>query len=176
MDQYQEIVEKCRKNDPAAQQKLYKLLASKLLGIAVRYTKSRYEAEDYVQEAFIKIFTHLDSYKGEGSFEGWAKKILVNTILKEKQKNNVLKHSIDIEESWETESHSYDMSSQISHQELLQVINALPEGQKMVFNLFVIEGYEHKEIAEMLNITEGTSKSQLFAAKKRLRELLYVEA
>lgn len=170
MDPWHDIVEKCRKNDQVAQHQLYKMLAPKLLGLSVRYTRSRFEAEDYVQEAFIKIFTHLDAYKGEGSFEGWARRITVNVILKDMQKKNVLKHSMDIEEHWDAGSHSYEISSSIGHQELLAIINKLPEGQKLVFNLFVIEGYEHKEIAEMLGISEGTSKSQLAKAKQKIIE------
>lgn len=166
------IVEQCKQNNPEAQHQLYKMLASKLMGICMRYTKSRALAEDYLQDSFIKIFTNISKFENKGSFEGWAKRVTINTILKGFSKKNVLDKSTDIEELIEQPfENKADVISGMAYQELLSFLQHLPEGKRVIFNLYVIEGYTHKEIAEQLDINEGTSKSQLAKAKEILREL-----
>ncbi len=164
-----ELVKKCINNEPAAQKELYKQLGGKLFAICLRYTKNRAEAEDWLQESFIKIFTNLKSFKFEGSFEGWAKRITVNHILSDLKKQKNLKFTDEVEENTlmvEEEAHS-----NIGKEELIRFINLLPEGKKVIFNLYVIEGYSHKEIAETLNINEGTSRGQLAKAREQLVEI-----
>lgn len=165
------IVEQCKQNNPDAQRKLYDILASKLMGICLRYTKSKDSAEDYLQESFIKIYTNISKFENKGSFEGWAKRVTVNTILKGFSKKNVLDKSNDIDGIIEPSSHQVDVISSMAHRELLSFLARLPKGKRIIFNLYVIEGYTHKEIAEQLEISEGTSKSQLAKAKEMLREL-----
>ncbi len=166
------IVEQCKQNNPEAQHQLYKLLASKLMGICMRYTKSRPLAEDYLQDSFIKIFTNISKFENKGSFEGWAKRVTINTILKGFSKKNVLDKSADIDDMIEQPfEKKADVISGMAYQELLSFLQYLPEGKRVIFNLYVIEGYTHKEIAELLDINEGTSKSQLAKAKEILRDL-----
>lgn len=176
------IVEQCKQNNPNAQLRLYNLLSSKLMGICMRYTKSRALAEDYLQDSFIKIFTNISKFENKGSFEGWAKRITINTILKGFSKKNVLDKSADIDEMIEQPfENKADAISSMAYQELLAFLQHLPEGKRVIFNLYAIEGYTHKEIAEQLGINEGTSKSQLAKAKEILRNLhinynrIYVE-
>ena len=166
------IVEQCKQNNPEAQHQLYKMLASKLMGICMRYTKSRDLAEDYLQDSFIKIFTNISKFENKGSFEGWAKRVTINTILKGFSKRNVLDKSDDIDEMIEQPfERGADIISGMAYKELLTFLQYLQEGKRVIFNLYVMEGYTHKEIAEQLDINEGTSKSQLAKAKEILRDL-----
>lgn len=167
-----ELIRRCIKDDPAAQKELYDMLAPQIMGICIRYTKSRYDADDVFQEAFIRIYGNLSQFKGEGSFEGWAKRIAVNTALKNFKVNEHENNHLDIDDVKQDGFSVENILSEINSKELLTVINELPEGYKMVFSLYVIEGYTHKEIAKMLKISEGTSKSQFFYAKKMLQKLL----
>lgn len=171
MSDLQNIIKGCKKNRADAQAALYRLLAPKLLATCIRYTKNRYEAEDFLQDAFIRIFLNIRSYKGKGSFEGWVRRVTVNVILKEFQKKSALKNSFDIDETYGMVSAIENTISKIAHGETLELLNCLPEGKKIIFNLYVLEGYSHKEIANMLGITESTSKSQLSKAKDILKEL-----
>ncbi len=161
------IIKGCEKNDKRAQKLLYEKYAATLLGIAMRYAHSKDEAEDILQDAFCKILMKIKQYKGSGSFEGWMKRIIVNTAITNYKKN--LKHYYhsdvsEISDSFVKQDQFGDHEFQMS--ELLNVINALPEGYKMVFNLYAIEGYKHREIAEMLGIEESTSKSQFSRARR----------
>lgn len=142
------------------------------MAVCVRYTKSRFEAEDIFHEAFVKVFKHIGNYKGEGSFEGWARRIFVNTAINHYNKHR--KHQTDLDYSTVAEvvPATDDVVSVLSGKELLALIDQLPEGYKMVFNLYVMEGYNHAEIGEMLQIAEGTSKSQLAKAKAYLKKIL----
>ncbi|MEJ8756907.1 sigma-70 family RNA polymerase sigma factor [Pontibacter sp. H259] len=166
-----EIIEGCKKGKASFQEKLYQLYSRRMMAVCVRYTHSRFEAEDIFHEAFVKVFKHLDSYSG-GSFEGWMRRIFVNTAINHYHKNRKLLDQLDystVEESTPAED---DIISQISGQELMEIVNKLPEGYKLVFNLYVVEGFNHREIGEMLSIAEGTSKSQLAKAKIHLKKLL----
>jgi len=167
-----ELISRCVEDDAVAQKELYDMLAPKIMGICVRYAKSRYDADDIFQESFIRIYGNLSQFKGEGSFEGWAKRIAVNTALRSFKLNEHENNHLDIDDVKQDGFSIENILSEISSKELLNVINQLPEGYKMVFSLYVIEGYTHKEIAKMMKISEGTSKSQFFYAKKMLQKLL----
>lgn len=160
------LIKKCVNNEAAAQKMLYTQLAGKLFAICLRYTRDRTEAEDWLQESFIKIFTNLHSFKFEGSFEGWAKRVVVNLVLSDMRKKKNVKFSDEIDDK-DFYTHA-EADSNIGHEELIRFISLLPEGKKLIFNLSVIEGYSHKEIAETLNITEGTSRGQLAKARELL--------
>ena len=167
------ILERCKKYDRKAQKELYDVYSPVLLGICIRYSKSREEAEDVLQDGFIKIFTKINDFKGDGSFEGWMKRIIVNTAISHYHKNKKHNEIYDIDDINETDikGHSFE-SNDFTSEELFKVIDSLPEGYKVVFNLYAIEGYKHKEIAEMLNINQNTSKSQYSRAKEKIRQKL----
>jgi RNA polymerase sigma-70 factor (ECF subfamily) len=138
--------------------------------VCLRYMSSREEAEDVLQEGFVTLFSKLDSYSGKGSFEGWARKIFVNTALMQLRKNDVLKESEDLEGAWDISSQDPTIIQNIGYQELLEIIESLPPGFRTVFNMYVIEGYSHKEIGEALGISENTSRSQLQRARVILQK------
>lgn len=163
------------KGDRAAQKRLYELLAPKMFPVCMRYIGDRVQAEDLLQEGFITLFTRLDSYKGEGSFEGWARKIFVTTALMSLRKKDALKMSDDLEAARGIKAETVNQVQNISYKELMELVMSLPDGFRTVFNLYVIEGYSHKEIGEMLGISEITSRSQLSRARiilqNRIKEL-----
>jgi RNA polymerase sigma factor (sigma-70 family) len=153
------------------QKMLYDRFASKMLGVCMRYAKDRAEAEDMLQEGFIKVFKNLARFKYEGSFEGWVRRIMVFTAI------NFFKHrSRNFKE--DLDQVNYDapfddnIISQISAKEIIALVQQLPEGYRLVFNLFAIEGYSHKEIADILDIAVGTSKSQYSRARNAMQQLL----
>jgi len=165
------LIEGCRKNKRKARNRLYNLYANKFLGVCLRYTRNKAEAEDVLHDAFIKIFTKMDQYKGNGAFEGWMRRIVVNTAiqsLRERSKTRLIIEDNEIREDKHAEDIE-DNTPLLPAKELMALIQNLPDGYKMIFNMFVIENMSHKEICERLNISEGTSKSQLFRAKKHLR-------
>ncbi|OQA00548.1 MAG: ECF RNA polymerase sigma-E factor [Bacteroidetes bacterium ADurb.Bin408] len=166
-----ELIEGCLSQDTKAQRMLYNKYASTMFGICLRYCKHRAEAEDILQEAFVKIFTHLKTYRNEGSFEGWLKRIVVNTALNyyKSQLKRCFNEVID-ERHESLTSSEFVPGNDISAEELLKLINSLADGYRIVFNLYAVEGYSHKEIAAMLNISENTSKSQLSRARGILQE------
>jgi len=165
------ILEQCRKNDKQAQFQLYSLLAPVLLGICLRYLQNRDEAEDAMQDTFVKIFTNLKSFKNEGSFEGWAKRIAVNTSLTALKKRNRIyfERNLEIVETIEFDAEEQE---RLTLKEILSCMSALSEGYRTIINLALIEEFPHKEIAEKLNITESTSRSQLARARQALIKLL----
>lgn len=165
-----ELLEACKRGDRTAQKKLYDSLAAKMFAICLRYMGQRDAAEDVLQEGFITLFSRLDCYSGEGSFEGWARKIFVNTALMELRKKDALKMSEDLETAWNVSSDGVSQVQSVGYRELLKLIASLPPGYRTVFNLSVIEGYSHKEIAQTLGITEATSRSQLQRARVMLQE------
>ena len=167
----EQLIQGCKRNKRKARNSLYKLYANKLLGVCLRYTRNKSEAEDVLHDAFIKIFTKMDQYKGKGSFEGWMRRIVVNTAiqsLRERSKTRLIIEDKEIQEDKHSEEIDDEMPI-LSAKELMALIQNLPDGYKVIFNMFVIEDMSHKEICEQLNISEGTSKSQLFRAKKYLR-------
>lgn len=168
-----DIIARCKKMEKRSQRSLYELYAPVLMGIAMRYGKSRSDAEDILQEAFVKIFLRIDQYSETGSFEGWMKKILVNTAISYYRKNNKYFFHVDyseIEERKPDESTIGD--SEYTRDELFMAINSLPDGFRVVFNMHAVEGYKHREIAASLGIEIGTSKSQYYRARIMLQERL----
>ena len=135
----------------------------------MRYAKDRMEAEDVLQMAYIKIFQKVKEYRGDGSFEGWIRRIMVNTAIESYRKNLRSLSIVPIEDAYEQPSAGFDFSS-LGMQDLLNVIQKLADGYRMVFNMYIIEGYSHKEIAETLGISEGASKSQLSRARAILQQ------
>ncbi len=167
----EQIIRACKKNDKKAQKMLYNRFAPIMLGICMRYALSRPEAEDIMQEGFLKIFLKIKQYQGTGSFEGWMRKIIINTAISNYRKN--LKHYYQDDLDNVSDINSYTVSyGEFTKDELLKVIRELSSGYRIIFNMFAIEGYKHKEIAKMLNIDVATSKSQYSRAKKIIRKNL----
>jgi len=169
------ILQGCKNGERTAQEQLYRHFAPTMLGICLRYTRSRDEAEDVMQEGFIKVFTNIDRFREEGSFEGWIKRIMVNTALNhyhKAQKMNSHRNIDDIREVDIVEDDEPLTKTRFSQKEMLDAIQALPEGYSTIFNLYVFEKYKHKEIAEMLNISVNTSKSQLAKSRIYLKKVL----
>jgi RNA polymerase sigma-70 factor (ECF subfamily) len=169
----QQIIEGCAKHERKAQQLLYDRYSRFLLGICLRYAVDKAEAEDILQESFLKIFFNIDEFSGTGSFIGWLRKVAVNTAITHYHKNLKYRYHVEIEEyvSAETGTESFE-DDFFTSEELYIVLNELPAGYRMVFNLYAVEGYKHKEIAEMLGIDTNTSKSQYSRARAALREKL----
>ena len=164
-----EVIERCKSGDRLAQKAVYDSLSSKMFAVCMRYMGDRDSAADILQDGFVTLFTKLDSYSGEGSFEGWARKIFVNTALMSLRKKDALKNSEDVDAAWNITSDDPTAIQRIGYDELLKMIAALPPGFRTVFNMYVIEGYSHKEIAEALGISETTSRSQLQRARTLLQ-------
>lgn len=163
------LVKECIGGNRKYQELLYKKFCWKMMGVCMRYSKNREEAEDFLQEGFVKVFMHLNSYKAKGSLEGWVRRVIVNTILDGMRKKSLMFKVVDIEEAG-NEAGVNDLLSEISVQDLVGFIQELAPGYRTVFNLFAVEGYSHKEISARLGISEGTSKSQFSMARKVLRE------
>lgn len=168
-----EIIKGCAGHDRRAQQLLYDKYSRFLLGICMRYAADKAEAEDILQDSFLKIFFNIKDFSGIGSFAGWLRKVAVNTAITHYHKNLKHRYHIDIEEyvSSETGISSFEEDF-FTSDELVKVLNELPAGYRMVFNLYAVEGYKHKEIAELLGIDTNTSKSQYSRAKAVLRDKL----
>ena len=169
---FAEIISKIKAGDALAFKKLYEHYAPKFKGIAFRYVGNENEANDLIQETFVKIYKSVNSYKGDGNFEGWMKRILVNSCLNYIKREK--KYAFDFDTTLvEQPSTKWDSAiSEMSFEEIVAVINRLPVGYKTVFNLAVFDGYSHKEIGEMIGITESASRSQLSKAKNKLKEEL----
>jgi len=168
------LIKECLKGNKSACKKIYDLNSPWLYSLCLRYTNNKDQAKDFLQDSFIVIFNKLDTFKFEGSFKGWMRRVTVNTILSALRKNKI---SFDNSSSGLTEIELPDLEllQQIDFEELKRIINSLSPGRKMVFTAYVIDGFSHKEIAEMLGISEGTSKSQLFDAKKEIQKVLEKE-
>ncbi len=164
----QELIKGCAKGDRAAQKALYDRYCRKMLVVCQRYARSTQEAEDILQEGFIKIFNSIKSFRGEARLETWITRIIINTALNAQRQKLYLMPMVDVLEINLPEEAEISLAS-FNLSELIAMVQALPDGCRVVFNLFAIEGYNHKEIAEMLNISEGTSKSQYSRAKSLLK-------
>jgi len=169
LTQLDDIIKGCVAGKPKAQEALYKKYSRKLFGICLRYTKDYSAAEDVLQEGFIKIFTNISSFKGTGSFEGWIRRVVINTALERYRKQFQMYPITDVNES-DISMKYENISTDINAKDLLELVKELPPAYKMVFNLYAIDGYSHKEIGEILNISIGTSKSNLSRARKLLQE------
>jgi len=166
------LVKKCIKGDARAQRALFEKFAPKMLGVCMRYAKNSDQAEDILQDGFVKVFTKLSNYSGNGSLEGWIRRIIVNTALDEIRRNIKFQNNIsvdDVDYKLELDSHIVEG---LAAEDLMKIINDLPDGYRIVFNMFAIEGYSHKEIAMQLNISENTSKSQYSRARAYLKNKL----
>ncbi|MBR1868707.1 MAG: sigma-70 family RNA polymerase sigma factor [Bacteroidales bacterium] len=163
------LVENCRKGDRRSQKAVYDLLSGKMFAVCLRYMGDREAAEDILQDGFVTLFTKLDSFSGEGSFEGWARKIFVNTALMSLRKNDVLRQTEDVDTAWNITTDAPSAIENIGYKDLMKMIAAMPPGFRTVFNMYILEGYSHKEIAEALGISEATSRSQLQRARTLLQ-------
>lgn len=161
----------CREGKREAQEMLYQLTCSKMLGLCLRYANTTFEAEDILQIGYVKVFTKIADFQGKGSFEGWIRRIMVNTAISHYRQNRNGVETIHIEEHHETENGGSALDlDHMEYSDLIKLVQQLPDGFRMVFNLYALEGYSHKEIAGMLNIQESTSKSQLSRAREWLRK------
>jgi RNA polymerase sigma-70 factor (ECF subfamily) len=166
------LIKNCIEGDRQAQSALYAMFAPKMFVVCLRYSKNREEAEEVLQEGFLKVFQFLHQFRDEGSLEGWVRKIMVNCALQRLRSNSRLAPVLNIESYNEQFVLQSNIESNISSKELLQMVMLLPPAYKMVFNLYVFDGYKHREIAEMLGISEGTSKSNLSDARTFLQKQL----
>lgn len=165
-----ELVEAAQKQNAMAQRAIYERYAPAMMGLCIRYVKNREDAEDALVEGFFKAFDKITLYKGDGSFEGWLRRIMVNECLMKLRKNHNFKMTIEFEG---IEMHDdYDPHTVMAAEELLSLLEALPTGYRTVFNLYVMEGLKHREIGELLGISINTSKSQLILAKEKMKDLL----
>jgi len=174
MPEHKNLIDACIKGDRAAQKSLYDIFSKKMYVVSLRYTKSQQEAEDVLQESFIKVFKSLNSYRGDSRLDYWIKRIVINTALNSQRKKLYMYPMVDINDVNNSAEYNKALSD-FSLAELLRMIRELPTGCQTVFNLFAIEGYSHKEIAEMLEVSEGTSKSQFARARKLLQEKIAAE-
>ena len=169
MSDLQILITGCKKQDAGARKKLYECYASAMMGICMRYVNEKETAKDLLQEGFIKVYTKIGSYSGNGSFEGWMKRIFITTAL-EYLRDDRQFYDTCLNESSEAVDHcDVLMIEKLSVDEILRYINELPTGFKTIFNMYVIEGYSHTEIAKLLNIKESTSRSQLLRARQLLQ-------
>jgi RNA polymerase sigma-70 factor (ECF subfamily) len=164
------LIKKAIANNREAQQQLFEQHSRKMLGVCRQYVKDLHHAEDLLLQGFLKVFTNLHNFKNEGSFEGWIRRIMVNTCISYLRKKNL----VDLfDEYYVFNNAATESLENTSVEDIQKLIDRLPDGYKMVFNLFAIEGYKHSEIAVQLGVSESTSKSQLFKARKLLQENYY---
>ncbi|MDZ4751893.1 MAG: sigma-70 family RNA polymerase sigma factor [Flavobacteriales bacterium] len=168
----QELADSCLKGNRESQYRLYKMHAGKMMSVCMRYANSREEAEDILQEGFIKVFEKMGQWSGSGALGGWIRTIMVNTALNQIRKDLKWKNSTSIDKVVNLDSEEMTVLGAMNADDLMGLVNKMPTGYKTVFNLFAIEGYSHKEIAEKLEISENTSKTQFFKAKDWMRKAM----
>ncbi|MGB3076102.1 MAG: sigma-70 family RNA polymerase sigma factor [Chitinophagales bacterium] len=166
-----ELIKGCLSENRNCQQELFNLFAGRMMTLCIRYCGNRHDAEDALQEGFIKVFDHISEFRNEGAFEGWMRKIFVNTSLAHLRKSHVKYENSPLDQV-DVEPEDHSLTDHYAAQELLDFITALPAGYRTVFNMFALEGYNHKEIATLLQITEATSRTQFFKARKALRAMI----
>lgn len=171
-DQAAHVLQALRKRDSKVQRQVYEKYASRMLGVCMRYVGDQMTAEDILVEGFLKVFDKIDQYKGEGSFEGWIRRIMVNEALGYLRQRKRLREVPMLDEAEGIADDNARIDQSLETGELMHIIGTLPLGYRTVFNLYAIEGYAHAEIAQMLGITEGTSKSQLHRARALLQQLV----
>jgi len=164
LEELEKLIQDCAAGKQQAQARLYHLFSPKMYGVCLRYAKDASEAEDNLQEGFLKVFTKIKTFRGEGSFEGWIRRIMVNISLEKYRKQHLL-HSVEDMSIYAQTSSDEDIVSNISANDLLELIQELPPRYRMVFNLYIVEGMQHNEIAKTMEISEGTSKSNLARAR-----------
>ena len=171
----EELIRGCVSKNPTAQKLLFERFSRKMMGVCLRYANRSEEAEDMLQDGFIKVFEKIGTFRSIGSLEGWIRKIVINESLTYLRKNKAMKLNIDIEDEKYVVPGNSHVGESMNEKDLLKMIQQLPTGFRTVFNLYAIEGYSHKEIGEQLGISEGTSKSQYSRARVHLQNMLRVE-
>ena len=168
-----DLIERCKKGHAQSERELYRRYSPMMFGVAIRYSNSRHDAEDIAQDAWVKVFRYLKSFSENNSFEGWLRRIVVNTAITHYRRQKKHTHHLDIDEVYATPQDLEAFTeSEYNKEEIEKAINALPKGYATVFKLYVIDGFKHKEIAETLGIDVNTSKSQLSRARKALQVTL----
>lgn len=165
----EDLIKGCIREDRECQKELYKRFAGKMMVVCMRYAAGRMEAEDILQDGFIKVFDNISRFKMEGSLEGWVRRIMVNTAINKIRSNKVRFEEIN-DSTHESELYDQNAIDKMSEQDILKLINQMPQGYRYVFNMYAIEGYSHKEIADSLGIEEASSRSQYAKAKKYLQQ------
>ncbi|MFT4521390.1 MAG: RNA polymerase sigma factor (sigma-70 family) [Bacteroidia bacterium] len=169
-DTERELIEACQRGDSEAFELIYNNLSDKMYAVCLRYTKHNDDAKDVLQDAFIRIYKNLKQFRFSGSFEGWCRRIVVNTAIERIRKNGRLaEDSLELAPETSVKAESFE---QLKYDDLMTLIRTLPDGYRTVFNMYVIEGYSHKEIAEELQVSESTSKTQLYKARLTLQQKL----
>jgi RNA polymerase sigma factor (sigma-70 family) len=171
-DKPQRLIDECLNGHINAQSTLYALYAPKMMVVCMRYAKSVEEAEDILHDGFVRVFKYLHTLKEVSALEGWIRKIMVNCALQKIKSEDKIGTIVQLEHVENELEDDTDIVSHLSGKEMLQLIQKLTPAYSLVFNLYYFEGYKHKEIAELLNINEGTSKSNLFQAKRLLKEMI----
>jgi len=171
-DNEEKLIRACQCNDAAAQREVYNRYSRRMLGLCMRYIKDQMEAEDVMINGFLKIFEKMDQYQFAGSFEGWIRRIMVNEALQQVRRNKSMFIEVEIENVYDDAAVMHIDGDDLETKDLLAMVQQLPAGYRTVFNLYAIEGYSHKEIAEQLGISENTSKSQLSRARMLLQDYL----
>lgn len=169
------IIDNCKKGNPDAQKLLYDTFKDQMYAVCLRYVKNHQDAEDVFIEGFFKVLTKIENFKGDGSFEGWVRRVMVNESLMFLRKKTNLHMTVEIPEK-DIADEILPEDDQISAEDILKILDELPLGYRTVFNLYVFEDFKHREIADMLGISINTSKSQLILAKKRVHEILKQKA
>jgi len=167
-----QLIADCLRGDRNAQRRLYEQYSGKMMGVCMRYCKDSDTAKDLLHDGFLKVYTHLDNFEGKGSFEGWIRRIMVNTALEYLRKKSDEGHNIEIEEAFTLTSEDYGALEKMQAEELVRTIQKLPDAYRTTFNLFVVEGYSHREIAEAMHITESSSRVYLTRAKQLIQQML----
>ena len=170
LEQPERLIQACINEDRYSQSSLYEQFAPKMFGVCMRYSKNREEAEEIMQEGFVQVFKSLHNFKYAGSFEGWIRKIMVYCAVKHYRSKPKMHSVVAIENSQAEEMGNEDILARLHKKELLKMVQALPPSYRLIFNLYVFEGMKHREIAEQLGISEGTSKSNFFDAKLLLQK------
>ncbi|MEG9328882.1 RNA polymerase sigma factor [Salinimicrobium catena] len=168
-----QLIKRAAKNNREAQQKLYERHSPKMLSVCRQYVKDLHDAEEVMLNGFLKVFTHLSDFRNDGSFEGWVRRIMVREAISFLRKQKKIEFATDL--SKEVADISDEVASGFNVAHIQELIDSLPEGYRMVFVMYAVDGYKHSEIAKLLKISEGTSKSQLFKARKMLQEKLKQE-
>lgn len=167
----QDLIAGCKKKDPLCQKLLFNTYAPKMLGVCRRYVDSIETAEDILQDGFIKVFQKIHTYTGEGTFGGWIRRIFVTTALEYLRQSKAMRFSVSIDDVYDVQTDpGMSAISQLTVDDLMKCVSELPVGYRTIFNLYAIEGYSHKEIADILDIKENSSQSQLTRARKVLQE------
>lgn len=166
-----ELLNLCEKGDRYACKQLFEMYSGKMMALCYRFARDRNEAEDILQEGFVRVFTKLHLFKGSGSFESWMKRVMINTALKYRDKN-IKKHNYSEIDNVHVFDDTPTIIEELSREEIMKLIQELPDGYRTVFNLFALEGYSHKDISLLLNIAESTSRSQLVKARNLLKKKL----